>query len=82
LSEATARQLGYEGLPLVLVDQPFDRLPQDRVRAIAGEIADEVVRVLTTDAPTLRDEFTGRWRSSEGHGSSDACKVLYTNAST
>ena len=40
LSEATAREQGCDGLPLVLVEQPFDRLPEERVVAIAGEIAD------------------------------------------
>jgi hypothetical protein len=74
MGEATARQHGYTGLPLLTVEQPFDRLGSDRVRAIAAEIAPLVIRSLSTSASELQEEFTGRFAATDGT-LVDACVV-------
>jgi hypothetical protein len=48
------------------VPQSFERLPKDGVAAAAADVADEVIRLLTTPADELRAEFTDRWGTSGG----------------
>jgi hypothetical protein len=61
MGAATAREHGFAGLPLLTVEQPFDRLLPDRVRAIASELVGDVVHCLTAAAVELEEEFSGRW---------------------
>jgi hypothetical protein len=75
MGEATARQHGYTGLPLVTVEQPFDRLTPERVRAIALEIAPVVIHALSTPAALLQEEFTGRFAGTDAV-LVDACVVV------
>jgi hypothetical protein len=66
LAESTAREHGYDGLPLIVVPRSFERLTRDRVIALAGEIANDVIHALATPAETLREEFSDRWETSAG----------------
>ena len=43
----TARQLGYGGLPLILVPPSFERMTHPSVDALAAGIADTVIDALT-----------------------------------
>jgi hypothetical protein len=67
MSEASAREHGYDGLPLVTVPQAFDRLNEEEVRELAGKIAGDVIRVLVTPSEQLQEEFRDRWHTSGGH---------------
>ena len=67
MSEASAREHGYDGLPLITVPQAFDRLTEDQVRSLATNIADNVVHALVTPADLLQNEFRDRWHTSGGH---------------
>jgi len=77
MAEASARDHGYDGLPLVTVEQPFDRLTEERVSEIAKEIADDVIYILSTPAERLQAEFSNRWQTSQGReiGYTTACAV-------
>ncbi|SRR5260370_14210516 len=67
LSEASAREHGYDGLPLVTVPQAFDRLAEEAVRGLATQVAGDVIHALTSPADALREEFRDRWHTSGGH---------------
>ncbi len=66
LAESTAREHGYDGLPLAVVPQSFERLSKEGVAAAAADVADEVIRLLTTPADELRAEFSDRWGTRGG----------------
>lgn len=70
MGEATARERGYDGLPLVVVPHPFDWLPREEVERIGESIVDEIAQVLTTPPERLVAEYRDRWRTMEGHGAS------------
>lgn len=70
MGEATARERGYDGLPLVVVPHPFDWLPPAEVERIAEKVTDELVHVLTSPPEDLTAEYRNRWRTSEGYGAS------------
>ena len=68
MGEATAREQGYDGLPLVVVPHPFDWLAPAEVERIAEDIVDEIIHVLTAPPEELVAEYRDRWRTAEGHG--------------
>jgi hypothetical protein len=66
LAESSAREQGFDGLPLVVVPQSFERLTEEQATALAGEIVDDVIHALSSPADVLRAEFSDRWDTSGG----------------
>jgi len=54
------RALGMPGLPIVVVPHPVGGIPPEAARALADGAIEEVHRVLTGDAETLRREYRER----------------------
>ncbi len=52
--------LGMPGLPIVVVPHPVGGIPPERARALGDAALDEVRRVLTEDAESLRREYRER----------------------
>jgi hypothetical protein len=73
LAEATAREHGFDGLPLAVVPQSFERLTREGVAAAAANVADELIRLLTTPADELQAEFSDRWGT--GGGVAVSCSI-------
>jgi len=73
MGEATARERGYDGLPLVVVPHPFDWLPRSEVEGIAENIVGEIIRILTSAPEELVQKYRDRWRTTEGYGAS--CRI-------
>lgn len=66
MGEATARQHGYDGMPLIAVPQRFVWLSPAQLREAAEAVIDEIVRALTLPAEKLMAEYRDRRHSSEG----------------
>ncbi len=66
MAESTARQHGYDGMPLIAVPQRFVWLSPAQLHEAAEAASGEVVRSLTLPADELMAEYRDRWRSSEG----------------
>ncbi len=49
--------LGMPGLPIVVVAHPVGGIPPAQARALGGGAMDEVRRILTGDAESLRSEY-------------------------
>ena len=57
-NERTA--LGMPGLPIVVVPHPVGGIPPEVARALGNGAVDEVRRILTSDAESLRKEYRER----------------------
>ncbi|MDE0331844.1 MAG: hypothetical protein OXL41_08240 [Nitrospinae bacterium] len=57
-NERTA--LGMPGLPIVVVPHPVGGIPPEEARALGNGAVDEVRRILTSDAESLRKEYRER----------------------
>ena len=66
MGEVTARQHGYDGMPLIAVPQRFVWLSPAQLQEAAAAAIDEVVRALTLPAEKLMAEYRDRWHSSGG----------------
>jgi hypothetical protein len=61
LGQSEAIALGLPGLPIVAVPHPIGDAPEAVVRQRARDVADEIVRVLTEDAPRIETDYTNRY---------------------
>lgn len=57
-NERTA--LGMPGLPIVVVAHPVGGIAPEEARALGNDAVDEVRRILTSDAESLRREYRER----------------------
>jgi hypothetical protein len=57
LAQAVSRQLDYPGLPIHLLPHPLGHADLGVVKQRGRDCAAEVVRILTTEAGALSDEF-------------------------
>jgi hypothetical protein len=57
LGQSEARSLGMPNLPLITVPHPMGDIVEEKVRARANDIIEEIHKVLTTDAEELEAEY-------------------------
>ena len=60
LGQAVARQLDYPGLPIILLPHPIGDTDIDKVRQKGRDAAEEAVRLLTTTADAVAQEYMTR----------------------
>jgi len=60
LGQAVARQLDYPGLPIILLPHPIGDTDIEKVRDKGRDAAEEAVRLLTTSADVVAEEYMTR----------------------
>ena len=65
MGQQTARELGFESLPIVTIPHPSDLLSEDELQKVAESIVDEVVYVLTEPAEKLEKEYKNKHSYSD-----------------
>jgi len=65
LGQSESRSLGIPGLPLVTVPHPMGDVSEEVARERARDTVDEIVRVLTSDASELAEEFEGKYLDAD-----------------
>jgi len=60
LGQAVARQLDYPGLPIILLPHPIGDTDIEKVRDKGRDAATEAVRLLTTTAEEVAEEYMTR----------------------
>ena len=73
MGEATARQHGYEGLPIIGVPQEFVYLTPEQIEQAAERAAPQAMAALTGDAEQVLLRHRDRWGSSAGFAA--ACGI-------
>lgn len=65
LGQSESRSLGIPGLPLVTVPHPMGDVSEEVARERARDVVDDIVRVLTSDASELAEEFEGQYLDAD-----------------
>ena len=60
LAQVVGEGIGHVSLPIVVVPHPLGDRDENLIRKRGEDIARECVRVLTTSAGTLAEEFEGK----------------------
>lgn len=66
MGEGTARQHGYDGLPLEVVPEDFVHLTPPQLDAAAERVVEAVIAALTSSTEDLVLKYRDRYHSSQG----------------